>query len=250
MTRPQPQADALARLLEAEGAQAIRFPAVEIRAPQDLAALVQILERLAEFDLAIFISAHAVNKTLPLVVTAGGFPPGLQLACIGPGSARALAQFGYAPALVPAARYDSEALLALPPLAQMHGKNIVIFRGENGRELLGDTLRARGGRVTYAAAYRRVRPDADPAPLIRRWRQGEVDIVTLTSEEGLHNLCALLGPADQALLFATPAVVVSERLAQACRAAGFKSTPLIAAQASDEAILDRIKTWRKSQISL
>ena len=54
------------------------------------------------------------------------------------------------------------------------GKRVVIFRGVGGRELLGDTLAARGARVEYAECYRRVRPRVDPAPLLEAWARQRI----------------------------------------------------------------------------
>jgi len=44
----------------------------------------------------------------------------------------------------PAERHDSDGLLALPQLRDVAGRAIIVFRGEGGREFLGNTLRARG----------------------------------------------------------------------------------------------------------
>jgi uroporphyrinogen-III synthase len=180
----------------------------------------------------------------------GALPAHLLLACVGRGSAETLKNLGFMPALVPREHFDSEALLALPPLQNVRDKKIIIFRGETGRELLANTLRTRGAQVEYAACYRRVKPRVDAGPLLQQWMRGEVHIVTLTSVDGLRNLFDLLGAAGQDWLIKTPAVVISKRLAGVCRELGFKTTPLIAEQASDEAIIQCIKAWRKSQISL
>ena len=89
------------------------------------------------------------------------FPRRLQVATVGGASVRALERFGITGVVAPQGRYDSESLLDLPALAAVNGRRVVIFRGEGGRELLGETLRARGAVVEYAECYRRVRPELD-----------------------------------------------------------------------------------------
>jgi hypothetical protein len=42
----------------------------------------------------------------------------------------------------------------------------------------------------------------------------------------------------------TPIVVLAEAHAQACRELGFKHDPIVAREASDEAILEAIQAWR------
>lgn len=250
VTRPRDQAEHLTHLIEQQGGEAIRFPVIEIAEPKDTQALHAVIGRLDQFDLAIFISPNAVNRAMNLILARGGLPASLRVACVGRGSARELKHIGIENIIVPQSRFDSEALLTLPELQQVQGKHIVIFRGEGGRELLGDTLKARGADIEYAECYRRARPRADVTPLLRRWDRGEIDIVSLTSVDGLHNLFDMLGPTGQPWLARTPVIVVSRRMAEICRELGLKTEPIIAAQASDEAILEAIKTWREAQKTL
>ncbi|BAU47082.1 uroporphyrinogen III synthase [Sulfurifustis variabilis] len=245
VTRPAHQADRLVRLIEEAGGRAIRFPVIEIAEPIDNALLLAIVDRLERFDLAIFISPNAVEKAMNLVrARRRGWPENVTVACVGRGSARALRHFGMEHAITPAGRFDSEALLAEPALADIHGKRIVIFRGDGGRELLGNTLRERGADVEYAECYRRVRPAVDPTPLLRRWARGEIDIVTVTSVDALRNLYDMVGKAGRSWLVRTPLVVLAESHAEACRELGFKHAPIVAREASDEAILEAIQAWR------
>lgn len=250
VTRPRDQAENLARLIEARGGEAIRFPVIEIAEPQDTRALLAVIDRLKDFALAIFISPNAVKRAMNLILARGGLPPALLVACVGRGSARELKHFGVDKVIVPPDRFDSEALLELPELQQVAGKRVVIFRGDGGRELLGDSLRARGAEVVYAECYRRLRPDTDSTPLLRRWARGEVDIVSVTSVDGLRNLFDMLGKDGQPWLIRTPVVVVSERMAQVCRELGFTTEPRVAATPGDEAILEAIQAWRDGQNTL
>ena len=250
VTRPRDQAENLAHLIEAHGGEAIRFPAIEIAEPQDPRALLAVVDRLKDFALAIFISPNAVRRAMNLFRARGGLPPGLRVACVGRGSARELKNFGIDNAIVPPDRFDSEALLELPELQQVAGKRIVIFRGDGGRELLGDTLRERGAEVVYAECYRRLCPDTDITPLLQRWARGEIDIVSVTSVDGLRNLFGMLGKDGQQRLIRTPIVVVSDRMAQVCRELGFTTGPRVAATAGDDAILEAIQAWRDGQNTL
>jgi len=250
VTRPAAQARRLAEMIEQAGGEAVRFPALEIAPLSDTIALEQALTDITRFNLAIFISPNAVTHGLAYLKSRDGLPPHLTIAAIGRGTAKALADMGVNNVVSPMAGSDSETLLALPALNRVAGKRIVIFRGEGGRELLGDTLRARGAEVTYAECYRRVRPATDAAPLVARLAAGGLDIVTVTSVETLHNLHDMLDAPARERLRRLPIVVVGRRQAEACRALGWSHEPVIARDASDEAILATLKAWRASQNSL
>jgi uroporphyrinogen-III synthase len=250
VTRPARQAETLAQMIEAAGGEAVRLPAIEIAPPANSAALRAALDHLHEFAFAIFISPNAVRQGLPLLRARSGIPPGLRLAAVGQGTLRTLNEEGVEQVLAPAERFDSEALLELLPPAVVAGKDILILRGEGGREHLGESLGTRGARVAYAECYRRVPPHQPDAAALARLRQGEVDILVITSAESARNLCDLVDESGRARLLATPVVVVSERQARACRELGFRAELCVAAQASDAAILTALHAWQARQNSL
>lgn len=243
VTRPAGQAEHLVRLIEAAGGNAIRFPTIAIAPPADPTTLAALFDRLTAFDFAIFISPNAVERALQQLRQRGQtLPAALRVACVGGGSAAALKTHGI-DALAPAERFDSEGLLALPALQQVAGRRVVIFRGDGGRELLGNTLRARGAIVEYGECYRRVRPAADTAPLLRRWARGDVAVVSITSVTALNNLYEMLGDTGRQPLRETPIAVLSEAQAAACRKLGFVHAPWVARQATDEALVQTIVSW-------
>ena len=223
VTRPRELAPGLARLIAQARGRAILFPALEI---EDL-PLPESLRRPEAFDLAIFISPTAVSKAMQ---HASRWP---RVAAVGPGTRRELEKRGVPAVMAPQRGADSEALLALQELQSMAGKRVLIVRGEGGRELLGDTLSSRGARVEYAECYRRVRPDADPGPLLAAWSKGEVHAVTVASSESLDNLYAILGKPGEARLRETPLFVPHARVASSAAQRGVRET-LIAGPGDDE----------------
>jgi len=251
VTRPREQADNLVALIEYAGGEAIRFPTIEIAEPPDPQTLNAVIDRLDEFALAIFISPNAVNRGLKRILTRRtSLPRSLGIACIGRGSARELKRLGVEKIIAPDERFDSEALLEMPELQRVAGQKILVLRGQNGRVLLGDTLKGRGAHIEYAECYRRIRPNTDTTSVHHHGVRGEIHIVSVTSADGLYNLLEMLGKNGPPWLLQIPLVVVSQRQAQLCRELGFKTAPQIAAQASDEAILQAIKAWRLAQKTL
>lgn len=242
VTRPAHQAEHLAELIRDAGGTPILFPVMAIVDLPDVRPLHALIDRLEAFDLAIFISPNAVAKAMNLIRARRALPPGLQFAAVGKGSRKALAQFGVEDVLVPAQRFDSEGLLALPALRQMAGRRVVIFRGDGGRELLGDELRRRGAEVEYAECYRREKPRADNAQLLHLWARDELHAITVTSVESLHNLYDLVGKLGQQWMKTTPLFVPHARIAEVARGMGLSRVTVTAA--GDEGLLAGLVAWR------
>jgi len=238
VTRPAHQARELAAMIRAAGGVATLFPVLEIRDLEDLKPLLDIIARLDEFDLAVFISPNAVNKAMNLITAYRALPPALLCAAIGRGGVKELARFGVTNAIAPSRRFDSEALLELPGMREMRGKRVVIFRGDGGRELLGDTLKARGAAVEYAECYRRGMPNLDAAPLLKAWARNELDAVTVTSSEGLRNLYEMIGALGRQWLRKTAVFVPHPRIAEVARELGL--THVIATEPADEGLMSAL----------
>ena len=226
VTRPAGLGGDLAQSVRAAGGEVIFFPAIEIAPPADPRLLEELIDGLDRFHIAIFISPSAVIKANEAVAARRSWPRSLRIAAVGSATAAALARLGFNGVVAPAGRGDSRALAALPELAEVSGKSIVILRGEGGRETLREALESRGASVSYAQCYRRARPAADPAPLLARWQQGGVDAVSVTSSEGLENLAAMLGDEGAALLRTTPVFVPHPRIAEVCARFGAEKTVL------------------------
>lgn len=242
VTRPRDQAAGLAALIDAAGGHALLYPAIEIEDLADPAAALRIIGKLDQLDLAIFVSPTAVRKAFDLLKKARvSWPTGLRAAVVGAGSRDELEGHGVHGALAPESGADSEALLALPALAAVAGKRIAIFRGEGGRELLGDTLAARGAKVEYAACYRRARPRLDVAPLLSAWAQGTVHAVTVSSTTGLDNFAEMLGAPGRSLLAGTPVFVPHPRVAEQARRLGIHA-PVLAGP-SDAEMMARLMAY-------
>lgn len=225
VTRPRAQAARLAALIAGEGGEPLCFPLIEIEPPLDAAPLRGVAARLAQYVLVVFISPNAVAFAIPEIAAQGPWPEATQAAAIGPGTVSALVSHGFDSdrIVVPAQRFDSEALLDQPALqsARVVGKKVLILRGDGGRELLVDTLRQRGADVDCIACYRRT-PPSDASEIVSLLRNKALDAVTLSSSEGLRNLLAMLDTEACAQLRCLPVFVSHQRIEQAAIAAGWR----------------------------
>lgn len=239
VTRPRDQAAQLARRIEQAGGIPLLFPLLEILPVEDTRTLQEQISRLAQFDLAIFISPNAVQYGIAAIRAAGDLPPSLHIATVGQGSAKALRKLGIKEVIAPTERFDSEGLLALPELQDVAGWNILILRGDGGRELLGDTLKARGATVEYAACYRRRKPKLDVATLL------DAAALTVTSSEALESLWQMSNDGQRHNLCRLPLFVPHRRIAELAQRQGWHQVLL--AGADDEGLLSALLVWASSR---
>lgn len=235
VTRPTGQAAHFATALSGAGAIPVLYPVLEILDIDDVGPVLDVAIRLDSFDLAVFVSPNAIDKALSLILPRRCWPAALRVAALGKSSELALERHGIHDVISPSLRFDSEALLELPDLTDVRGRRVIIFRGEGGREVLGDTLRLRGATVEYVTCYRRVRPHADPAPLLKLWEEARLDAVTLTSSEGLRNFFDMIGRLGQAWLKKTPSFVPHARIAEQAQTLGL--TRVIATGPGDDGLM-------------
>lgn len=239
VTRPAHQSAALVQAIEAAGGHAYAFPALAIEAVP-VADLSAALAQLRAADRVIFISPNAVQFGMAAIRSAGGLPAAAEVYAVGPGTARALQAHGVNGVVIPPGQ-DTEALLALPQLQQLAGRRAVIVRGVGGRALLAGTLAARGAQVHFLECYRRLRPQADAAPLLACWQAGGIDAVTVASAETLHNLAAMLGEAGASLLRHTPLFAPHEKIADAARQFGVAHA--VATAGGDTGLVAGLLNW-------
>lgn len=246
LTRPAQQAPATARQFAALGFTVVPVPVLEVvplaEAAQIHAARARILD-FDRYDFAIFVSQNAVAYGAALL---DDYWPQLPLhsrfLAVGQATAQALAVAGLpvVSKLPLNSAMNSEALLALPELAQVEGQQVLIFRGLGGRDHLAHSLRARGARVDYCELYRRqcpaqaARQVADALALGAAW-------LSAHSGESLHNVHALLqAQAPAADWLQWPLLVPGARVAALAGELGFQQI-LTADNATDQAMVARLQ---------
>jgi len=242
ITRPSAQSEPLRALISAEGGQAIVLPTIEIMPVKQDVTLSYVKQQ----DLAIFVSPNAVIM-LDQNVKAQ-WPNSLQIVAVGAGTAAALKLAGLHVQHQPK-QFNSEALLKLPILQKVSEKRIVIFKGEGGRDLLATTLKERGALITEKVIYRRVLPKIDLKSALPDQLRKQINIIVCTSNTGLQNLVELISTANHKWLLNMPLLVISQRMANFACELGFVRMPLVAENATDEAIVKALLSFAKSKVN-
>jgi uroporphyrinogen-III synthase len=245
VTRPEQQAMPLCRLLETEGANTFRMPAIEIQPTGHRREMTARLGPLTDFDVILFTSANAVRFGASLLDQKRD----LCLAAQGPATARALNQAGYRVAVQPSESFDSESLLRHPRFEHPAGRRILIIKGGDGRPYLEQELARRGAQVVTADVYRRVPAapsDAALAELLGSFIAGAVQVITATSLEIAGNLLKVATPGLRSEFERAHWLVPGDRMAAGVRELGLSAPLLRAESAEDQDLVTALIRWRSS----
>jgi len=200
VTRPRAQAEAFAHLLEAAGARVLLAPTIAIEPPASWEPLDRALDRLGDYEWAVFTSVNGVEMTRRRLEHRGGSVEALRgrrLAAIGPATAEALRRVGLEPELVPE-EYVAEGLAERLRAVIRPGARVLLARAAETRDLLVRELEAAGARVDEVAAYRTRPAEANVEELRRALAEGRVDVVTFTSSSTVRHFAALFDRGELA----------------------------------------------------
>lgn len=196
VTRPRLQAASLIERLEAEGAEVLPLPTIEIVRPPSYVALDDALRRAQEFDWLVFTSVNGVRafftrlRDLALDIREWHRA---RIAAIGAETKAELERFALRVDVVPD-DYRAEGLAQALLAHGMAGKRVLLPRAEGARAVLVEELARGGATVEEVVAYRSVMPRRLPqvAQLIEALEKERVDLVVFSSSSTVRNFVELL----------------------------------------------------------
>lgn len=216
--RPEPEASRLANAFHEAGAEARVLPLLAREPLPETPVTRTLIQNLDLYTHVIAVSPYAARLFLALADTWWPqLPMGIHWYGVGSGTASVLTHHGLSPRK-PENGWTSEALLALPSLQQFNHEKVLLVRGEEGRELIHQTLTERGADVTLLPLYKRHRPRHDKATVDEVLLSFKPEAVVALSGETLNNFIALSknsGHNPDKTLLVVPAIRVAEQAHQA-----------------------------------
>ena len=196
VTRPLAQAGALVEQLRVGGFQAISWPVIEVREPDDWAPVDALLARPCEFEWAAFTSSNGVDGFMERLLASGRDSRWLgacRIAAVGPGTAQRLRKWGLRTDLLPetfAARYLATALIE----ATQPGDRVLFPGAVQSRPELSHRLEE-ADRVVSAVAVYQTSPVTHAEPhLVASMEAGHWNWTTVTSPRVAETLHQIFGP--------------------------------------------------------
>lgn len=203
VTRSRSQAGELSKRLEDLGAEAVEFPTIEIKPPEDFAPLDDAIHSLDSFDWLVFTSVNGVDAFFDRLEYHGldlrAVPREAKIAAIGPATKERIEALGLRVAVVPK-EYRAESLLEEVSGESLAGKKVLIPRAKVAREVLPEKLREAGAEVVVPPAYESAPTSEGKDSLAKRLRSGEIDCVTFTASSTVENFVGAFGDEAASLL--------------------------------------------------
>jgi uroporphyrinogen III methyltransferase/synthase len=195
ITRPEKQADDLAKLLAKEGANPIHFPTIKIVPPLNWRELDAAIKKLEEYEWLIFTSANGVLFFFERLYAKKKDIrdlKGVKICCIGPATAQQVENKGIRVDLVPT-KFISEGILKSFSAINLKGKKILLARAAEARDVLPEGLKKLGAQVDVVTAYETVGSGKKKKELEEMLKENQVDVITFTSSSTVNNFIKIMG---------------------------------------------------------
>ena len=199
VTRTREQASDLVAGLEEFGANCLEYSTIHIKPVDSYAVLDGELERLDEYHWILFTSLNGVKYFFERLYSKGMDARDLKgpdLAVVGKSTADFLLNYGLNADLIPST-FTGEGLAEALLDQGVEGRNILIPRALQGREILPETLRGAGAQVTVAPVYQNCPAEGDKESLRKELENGGIEMITFTSSSTVRNFLAMVDAENQ-----------------------------------------------------
>ncbi len=221
VVRPAPSCNELVNWLNQIQISAVAAPLLSFSIGAKSAELGKRLKAFSSGDLVIAVSQRAIHYAHQALEKANiSWPTDLTYIAIGETSAKTWLQLSNIKALIPKTQ-DSEGLLQLPCIATPKAKNILILRGNGGRNLLGNHLKKSGIEPCYVETYQRHWDTKQAKIQALSWQKKQLDTLVVTSGEQLTSLFYSLDQKGQQWLHSCQLLVPSQRILSQAKTLGF-----------------------------
>lgn len=247
VTRPASSGQRLVDLISGRGHRALWWPAFDIDATRDPERARATLAQLAGYDIAIFVSVHAVQAAQPLL--SGAWPSGTLIGAVGVSTRAAIeAELHPDPSSMVIAPNDgepsgSEAFWRAWQASGRQARRVLIVRAEEGRDWLSERFVESGARVDAVAVYARRlhRPAAGQLQQLRdAITAGERPAVIFSSTEAVAAIDRQVDAAAQTWLRTGTAIACHPRIAEQLTASGYPR--VVNATFDDDSIIATLKS--------
>lgn len=216
VTRPRDRAGPLVAALEAEGAEVVLFPTIEVVAPENAAPMAAAAARLAEYDWVVFTSVYAVRAVREAASPVAA--KAVRVGCVGEATAAEAEQAGFVPTLVPEGHTAEGLARGLVAGGVGPGTRVLFPRAADAREELPRILREAGAAVDEVVAYRKVAVGGPPDATVDARLAGREVALTFTSPSTVRNFVRSWGGS----VAGARVVVIGPTTAEAAEAAGME----------------------------
>jgi len=192
VTRAAHQADELAALLRALGADVILLPLISLAPPVDPEPLRSSAARFNDYDWLIFTSANAVRAFAAQMPESPEIR-GPRVATIGSATRQAAEERGFRVDVTPIA-YVAESLIEAFAGEDLNHRRVLIPSAAVTRDVVPGELRKRGAQVDVVEAYRNVIPPEAAETAVGVFQEPYPDWVLFASSSAVDNLVRLIGP--------------------------------------------------------
>ena len=223
-TRATDQAAELTALLEAQGAEVIEAPTIELVAPESYDELDRAIAELETFAWLILTSANGVRYFFRRLEELGRDARALgscRICVVGPKTAAGLAAYGLRADLV-AAEFKGEGVVAALAETALKDKKVLFPKADRAREVIPTELTKLGATVFAPVLYRNHVPAVLPEAARAALEAGEIDCVAFTASSTVDNLAVLLGDNLAARLKGVAVASIGPITSKTCRKHGLE----------------------------